>query len=269
MGWAKETGYIPLSVEEILDRIRVNINATFLTSYTTENFPGSNHYKFSYALAQEIARGETLTSEIFFKVQNYFVSTNSRISRPLVTDPGTIEELEKMGYVSSVKPMILGDAGKRSICVLVDPDGPDFAAKKLEIATKILECTSGGVVLQGDQVETIVISNGQAMDSKFWLPVIQEPLLKLTITISENNQEYIQGPEWVRERLLRNITARYRLGLNFEPEKYFTVEDAPWAAAILLEYSLDDGATWSSDVFLAEFDDLFKIKIENITVDEG
>lgn len=269
MGWAKDTGYVPMTVDEILSSIRVNINGTFLTSYTVENFPGSNHYKFAYALAQEIAKGEVLTSEIFFKVQNYFVSMNSRIARPVVTDPGTLEALLALGYMASIKKMVLLDAGKRSVCVLLDPDDPDFAAKKLAIATKIFECTAGGVILQGDQVETIVISNGQSMDSRFVLPDIQEPLLRLTITISENNQQFIQSPEWVRARLMANIAARYRLGLNFEPEKYFTFEDAPWASEILLEYSLDGGSTWLSAVFDAAYDDLFEIDLANITIIEA
>jgi hypothetical protein len=90
----------------------------------------------------------------------------------------------------------------------------------------------------------------------------------LTITLSENNQAVIKSPEEIKAALLVNIAAKYRLGRNFEPQRYFSVVDAPWASDVLLEWS-DDNATWHDEVFDAAFDDLFECDLADITLIEA
>ena len=268
MPFAQENGYIPLDVASILEEIRPLVNTQFGTSYTAEQFVGTNLYKFFYALAQRMVENETKTSEIFLKLQEYIALTNERISRPAVTNPGVIEQLAAADYLASVKPIVDADAGKINICVDVDDGADDYADMKLEICTIISNSTVAGCPTYGSESETIVLSNGQAFDFKFHLPDRHATLLRLTTTLSENNQVVIGSPDDVKQLLLDNINARYRLGLNFEPQKYFGIVDAPWAAEVLLEYSLNAGADWETEVYDANFDDILDINLEDIELVE-
>lgn len=388
MSFTQDNGYIPATIEAIMLDLMNNINTQFNTSYTFETFVGSNFYKFYYAMAQKLQENEVKTSEIFLKLTQYFAITNEQISRPVGTNPGIISAMSLDGYVASVKPMILADAGKMSICVNAN-DGthatgnititnyanlltttPDtvtigatvftaqagaatlgtatfraatsnaataislaaqinahatagalvaaravgaivrltavdggtagnsialnytdngggnigatksgtvlsggvasgtYAADKLEIATIIKDSVSAGIVTQGTQSQAIVLSNGQSFDWKFFLPNKYDVLLKLTLTTSENNMNLILSPEDVKAILIANIAARYSLGKNFEPQRYFNQTDAPWTSQVLLEYSIDEGATYISTIYDSNFDDLFVVNLANITVVE-
>lgn len=387
MGFASESGYTPATIEAIMDAIMEGVNDQFGTSYTTETFIGTNHYKFFYALAQRLQENEVKTSEIFTLVQQYFAITNERIQRPVATNPGLIEAFEDEDFVASVKAMIEVDAGKVNICVDVLDDHArgivtitsyanlvsgtddavtvgatvftaqagaatpgtstfqaatsniataaslcaqinahatagalveatvedaivtirhktqgtaantfvltytdndtnvgatvsgsgtllggtgatgDYDDTRLEVATIIKNSVVAGALTRGSEVETIVLSNGQAFDFRFHLPARVEPDLRLTITLSDNNQVVIDSPEVIKQRLLDNIEAKYRLGRDFEPQKYFTTVDAPWASEVLLEYDIGSGFT--DAIFEADFDDLFEVLLENITLVEA
>jgi hypothetical protein len=144
----------------------------------------------------------------------------------------------------------------------------DYGDIKDAICEIIKDSTVAGCVTQGLESEAIVLSNGQSFDFKFNLPNKIDTLLKLTLTLSENNQVVVDSPEDVKTALIANIDERYSLGKNFEPQKYFSIIDAPWCSQVLLEYSFDDGDTWSSEVYDANYDDLFEYPLENITVVE-
>lgn len=275
MGYAQESGYTPSTIETILEQFRANINTQFGTSYTTESFVGTNHYKYFYAAAQMYQENEIKTSEIFAKLQQYFAIINALISRPVNTPPGIIEKFAVEGYVASVKKMIDADAGKINICVDTDEDADDYAATKLAINTLISQITVLGCVTQGTEVSAIVLTNGQSFDFKFHLPNRIPVGLRLTITTSENNQNVISAPDDIKTKLVSNIVARYSLGKNFEPQKYFNLIDAPWAQTVLLEWTddvtggdIDVGAVWHSTVYDAAFDDLFKIDLARIVLVE-
>lgn len=389
MSFSEENGYIPGSIESIMQDVMTNINAQFGTSYTYGTFVGSNFYKYFYALVQKLQENEVKTSEIFLYLRQYFDITNESIQRPVATNPGIIEAFERAGYIASVKAMVLADAGKMSICVDVDDgdhaygnititnytnlltgtpdtvtigatvftaqagvatlgtgtfqaatsniitaaslatqinahattslsvrataigamvkiravnggtagnsyainytdngggnigatksgtvlsggtDSATYSADKLEIATIIMNSISGGIVTQGTESTAIVLSNGQSFDWKFYLPNRIDNLLKLTVTTSENNQLAISNPEDIKQLLLTNILSRYKLGKNFEPQRYFSQLDAPWSSQVLLEWSIDGGSSYSSSVYDAAFDDLFDIQLANITLIEN
>ncbi len=269
MGYSNENGYTPVTIEDILTSIMGGINTQFGTSYTIETFEGTGFYKYFYALAQRIQTNEVKTSEIFLKVQDYFDFTNETILEPKVTPNGIIGALLLEGYRASVKPPLDADAGKAYICVDVDDADDDYADIKLEICTLLSQYVVAGVITQGTETESIVLSNGQSFDFKFHLPDRIEAWLRLTLTVSRNNQSVILTPEQTKLLLLANINAEYRLGRDFEPERYFTIADAPWAGDILLEYSIDEGANWETEVYEAEFDELFEILLENITLIEA
>jgi hypothetical protein len=268
MSFSEENGYTPNSIETLMDLIRVEINSTFQTSYTSETFTGTGWYKYFYILIQKLQENEIKTSEIFLKLQEYFRITNESIARPVVTNPGLIEIFQRNGFIASVKKMIEADAGKIHICVDVDDEDPEYPATKLQICNLIKDSTVAGAVSQGTEVEALTLSNGQSFDFKFNLPNRIEVLLRLTVTLSENNQVVVGEPDEVKLKLLANIFSRYRLGKNFEPQKYFSVIDAPWASQVLLEWSINDGANWYNTIYNSEYDDLFDVKLENIVLIE-
>lgn len=143
----------------------------------------------------------------------------------------------------------------------------DYDDVRLEIATIIKNSVAAGIISQGPEVENIVLSNGQDFDFRFNLPDRTRTYLRLTLTLSDNNQVVIDSPEDVKQRLIDNIEAKYRLGRDFEPQRYFTTADAPWTSQVLLEWS-DDNSTWSNDIFEADYDDLFTIDLADITLVE-
>lgn len=266
MSFAQDNGYTPRTISEIMEQLRLNLNATFNLNYDSITFLGTNWYKFLFAAAQEMEQNEVVTSEIFAKLSDYIRFTNERIQRPSVSFPGLIDSFESRGYVASVKPPLEIDAGKISIAVDLDEDDPDFATKKIEIANLIKEFVAAGMVSQGDQVENITLPNGQNFDFKFFLVEKTPILLRLTLEISDNNLMQVPDDETIRIQLFEQINARYRMGWDFEPERYYNTTDAPWAAEVELEYSIDGGSNWLSEVYQADFRDLFTFGLEDIAV---
>lgn len=269
MSFASETGYVPSTIEALTDAVMNNINAVFGTDYTAETFEGTNWHKFIYALLQKVQENEIKTAEIMVKVQDYFAVTNEMISRPVTTNPGLIAAFADAGWIASVKAPVLADAGKLYVAVDVDNAAADYAAKKLAIATILKNSTVAGVVTQGTQSTAIVLSNGQSFDFKFELPNRITTRLRLTITLSSNNQQVIKSPEEVKAMLLANIAARYRMGLNFEPQKYFSTTDAPWASVVKLEWSTDGGTTWNTTVRTSAYNDLLMVSLANVELIEA
>jgi hypothetical protein len=145
-------------------------------------------------------------------------------------------------------------------------DNEDYDADKLEACTILKDSVVAGVVTMGTETETIALSNDQSFDWKFYLPDRIPVKLRLTIDVSDNNQFSILTDAEVAALLLENLTARYRLGLNFEPQRYFSILDAPWAASVLLEYSEDGGGTYASTVSALEFDELYDFALEDISI---
>jgi len=152
---------------------------------------------------------------------------------------------------------------------------PDYADLKEELCTLISQITVAGAVTQGTESESIVLSNGQSFDFKYNLPNLLTVHLRLTITLSENNQVVVGNPDDIKSRLMDNINARYSLGRNFEPQRYYSIVDAPWAASVLLEYSFNydpdapGGETWSNAIYDSDYRDLFDVKLENIILVEA
>jgi len=271
MGFAQDSGYTPDTFETIMSFVREGVNTQFGTSYTEETFVGTNWYKYAYQIVQRIQQGEVKTSEIFQKLQQYIALTNERIQRPSVSFPGLIESFDSQDFIASVKPPAEADAGKIFICVLLDDADPDYGTgnandEKLKVATLISEYVAAGMVTMGSEVTAITLSNGQEFDFKFDLPDKTPILLRLTATKSRNQVLTVPSDEEIRQKIFENVNARYRLGWDFEPERYYGVSDALWANDVTLEWSDDAGGTWHPEVFVAAYTDLFTFELGDISV---
>lgn len=144
----------------------------------------------------------------------------------------------------------------------------DYDVIRPEITEAIKDSIAAGIVTQGDEFETITLTNGQAFDFRYALPNRIPVLLRLTLALSENNEVEVGNPDDVKLALIQNVAARYQLGKNFEPQRYFGVVDAPWAGSVLLEWSDDNGVTWHPEIYEAEFDELFDFGLDDISVVE-
>ena len=264
MSFAQDTGYLPNTVQQLMGFVREGVNEQFGTTYDEDTFLGTNFYKYFYALIQQLQLNEVKTSEIFARMQQYFNVTNEKITRPNTTHPGLVDYLAAAGYQASTKKPIDADAGKLYVCVNVDTGAAGYAAKKLAINTLIKDCAVAGVITQGTEVSTITLPNSQSFDFKFNPPTKIPITLELTITLSANNQYTILSDVEVAAILFANINARYTLGLNFEPQRYFSIIDAPWAANVLLKYNKGSGLV--STVYSAAYNELFTFAISDITV---
>lgn len=391
MGFASESGYTPLPIDQMMDLVMANVNTQFGTTYTTETFLGTNFYKYFYALMQRLQINEVKTSEIFLKLQEYFDISNEMLQRPNTTHPGIFDFMQEQGFFVSTKPPEDADAGKAFVCVnltdnhargtveitnyanlvsgtddeveigattftaqstTVTPGDATFQAsisneataqslasqinthavagavveawnvgaivymraiapgtggnsialsytdndsnvgavvsdatflggRALEegeqdyddikpiLAEHIKNCIVAGVVSQGTEITAITLTNGQSMDFKYFLPDRIPVLIRVTTVLSENNEFTILSPDDQKQIVFDNINARYKLGKNFEPQRYVSVVDFPWAATVLLEWSDDDGSNWYDDVFETEFDEVFIFELTDISIVEG
>lgn len=269
MSFSQEQGYVPSTIAALMELVRQGVNDTFSTAYDSETFQGTNFYKYFYALVQRLQENEIKTSEIVLKLQQYFAVTNEKITRPNTTHPGILDYFKARGYTVATKAPIDADAGKLYVAVDVDETADDYAEKKLAICNILKDCVVAGVVTQGTEVETITLSNDQSFDFKFNLPTRTPIKLKLTLVTSANNQYQIPTAQETAEKLFANISARYRLGLAFEPQRYFSILDAPWAASILLEYSTNGGSSWSSSVAALAYNQLYTFELSDIEVIES
>lgn len=266
MSFSADNGYVPVTFSEMMAAIREAINAEFGTSYTEGTFVGTNWYKYFYVLVQKVLENETKTAEIFTKLQEYIATTNEKIQRPSTSLPGIIDSFAANGYVASVKKNAVEDAGTVSVCVDVDDGAEDYAETKIEICEFLRDFVAAGMVFTGTEEESLTLSNGQEFDFAYHLPDKTPILLRATITSSDNQDMVIPNDEEIRQAIFDNIGERYRLGWDFEPQRYYTAADAPWSATILLEYSVDDGENWLSAVNEADFDELYTFGLEDITV---
>jgi hypothetical protein len=267
MSYAQENGYTPTDFATLMGLMREAVNTQFGTSFDEGTFVGTNWYKFLYVPVQEILKNETKTAEIFLKLQEYIATTNARIQRPSISLPGIVDSFEANGYVASVRKNAASDAGKVAVCVDTDDAADDYAEKRLEICNFLKDFIAAGMVFEGTEEESITLTNGQEFDFKFYLPDPTPIVLKLTLTSSDNQELVVPDDEEIRQTVFDNINERYRLGWDFEPQRYYTQVDAPWAATILLQYSTNIATpSWASAVFEADFRDLFTFELDDITV---
>ncbi len=269
MPFSSENGYVPISIETMIDSVRQNVNTQFGTTYTTDTFIGTNFYKYFYALIQRLQENEVKTSEIFLSLQQYFDVTNETILRPAVTPEGMLEAFAESDYTVSIKAPIVGDAGKLYLCALLDDGDDNYPTDKLAVCTLLKQYCVAGVVTQGTETETLVLTNGQAFDFKFTLPDTIVTKLRLTNTTSDNNQTIIKSTADIKADLLANIAARYNLGKDFEPQKYYSLTDAPWCSQVVLEWSTDGGSTYHTTVRASDFDELLTFALSDITLVEA
>jgi hypothetical protein len=248
MSFDLENGYQPRTFEEILQAFTDEVNAQFGTDYDTTTIVGTEFYKFFYAGAQLVMQAEAQTAEITARMTDYIRTANENINLPKSTIDGFIQGLQRELYLNSTIKNITdpAEAGYLFLVVDVDNEAENYEEIKQEIIDRMHNWLTAGLFYTGSEEGEKVAINGQAFTYKFALPTLVDILVRITVTTSANATTPILNENQIRNIFDANFAALYRLGLDFEPEKYLEIaRDLPFASDILLEYN--DGAGWDNE----------------------
>lgn len=252
MAWTLVNGYSPRSFNEILQEYVDEINSQFSTNYDITTIVGTDFYKFAYSAIQLVMQAETKTAEITANLTDYVRTANEKINLPKSTISGFVAGLKApianggLALDSTIKDITDPvEAGYMFLVVDVDSSAVDYATTKQKIIDKMALWLTVGLYYNGTETGTKMAINGQTFTYKYALPTPVNTLIKITITASKNSTTPILNENQIRNIFNANFANLYKLGLDFEPEKYLEIaRDCPFASNIALEYSLNSGSTW-------------------------
>lgn len=254
MAFDLENGYQPRTFEQISQSMLDELNIQFSTSYDSTTIIGTEFYRFYYAGIQEVMKSEAFTAQITAKMTDYIRNANQNINLPKSAIDGFVggllapENEGGLGLVSTIKNITnSAEAGFMFLVVDVDSGASNYATTKQEIIDRMHNWLTAALFYNGTQTGSKTALNGQVFNYKFELPTDVDVLVRATVTASANSSSPVLNENQIREILDDNLLALYRLGLDFEPEKYLEISrDLPFASNILLEYSENSGGTWLS-----------------------
>jgi len=255
-------GYQPRTFDEIKAEMLAEINDQFGTTYDEETIIGTDHYKFFYGGIQLVMQAEAYTAEITAKMTDYIRTANENINLPKSTIDGFTQGiLRDLQLNSTIKEITdPAEAGYMFLVVDVDDEAEDYEDTKQEIINRMHNWLTTGLYYNGTEEGTKTAINGQVFTYKYALPTLVDVLVRITVTISPNANTPILNENQIREKFNTNFAALYRLGLDFEPEKYLEISrDLPFASNILLEYSEDAGSTWDDEPRAMPYDEKINI----------
>lgn len=267
MKWDDEFGVIPENFDTHMGRYY----SAFINSRTEYNavaynqFVASDEYKIFYPSAQIDMYIDNLLAETFLKMSDFISAANLRISNPTTTPNALMAGLlERFGFRSSVKQMTEENAGKMHVAIDYTPD----ADLNYQIAS-YFEKTAvvGSTYMVGDVEQDIVLEKG-GIETYRWVAATEQAMhFRIRITRSRNSTAVEDTPESIVSLFLANFELFYWVGMDVEPERYFEINrDAPYAAEIITEYSLDDGDSWQSDPYISPYNMKFvpELDVSNV-----
>lgn len=270
-------GFEKQSFDDILAIMTDAINQQFNTDYTTDTIVGSNHFKFFYGGLQLRMECDNKIAELGNKIVDYIRTINESIAQPVSSPDGTIRYFrENLGLTVSLKPITqASDAGKPAVCVDIDPTSTTFDSMKQQIfdALRLTQTeglywfnpsTSAGAREYRGESSAL---NGQALPYCFFVPETSTMDVRITVTRSRESLAFQLNTAQIEALFIQNFNERYSLGKDFEGSVYLNVNDIAGASEVLVEWSIDNGANWSSSIRDMDFDQ--KIVLDEITIVEG
>ena len=266
MSFNLQNGYTPRDIDSIISEFREAINSEYNQKMTAEQFKGSNWYKLIYSASQLVATAEGHTAELSNKLIDYIRKVDQEIQLVKSSVDGIMGHLKsELDLNSSVKPSTVDDAGYLYIAVDVDNTASDYAEKKQRILEKLKEYCTAGLYFTGSERGEIVASNGQPFTFGYDLPSIVNMQVRIKVTISDNTTAYIMNNQAIEEKFLQNFNSMYKLGLDFEGDRYLCArDDLPFASKIVVEWSVDNGKTWSAEVWQSAYNQ--KLNLSNVEI---
>ncbi len=268
MRWDSEQGILPENFETHMGRY----NSAFINSRVEYNaiaynqFVASDEYKVFYPCVQIDMYIDNVMAETFLKLAEFISTTNLHILNPTTTPNALIGGLlDKFGLRASVKQMTEENAGKMHVAIDYTPE----AELNYQIAS-YFEKTAvvASTYMVGDIEQDIVLDKG-GIETYRWVAATDKVMrFRLRIKESRNSTAVVDTPETIVSLFLKNFTEFYWVGMDVEPERYFEINrDAPYAAEIITEYSLDSGETWESDPYISPYNIKFvpELDVSNVT----
>lgn len=270
-------GYTKQTWDDILAVMTDAINAQFNTDYTVDTIVGSNHFKFFYGGLQLVMETENKVAELGNKIADYIRTVNDSIAQPISSVDGTIRYFrDALGFNVALRAIDdVDDRGQPAICVDVDTARPDFESVKQQIFDAIHHSQTEGLYWFNSSTtpasneyrgESSAL-NGQAFPYCFFVPENSIFKIRITVTRSRGSLDYQINAQQIADLFTQNFNSIYSLGKDFEGEKYLSTADISSASNVRVEWSTDDGASWSDSVKQMEFDE--KITLGTIEVLEG
>lgn len=269
-------GYSKQSFNELLAVLTSAINDQFGTNYTVESIIGSNHFKSFYGGLQLVMETENKINDLQVKIVDYIRTVNDSISAPISSADGTIRYFkDNLGLDVALRPITdVSLAGKPAIAVDIDPTTADFNSRKQQIFDALRISQTEGLYWYNPSTEPAnneyrgesSALNGQAFPFAFFTPVATPLYVRITITRSRDNLAYQLNTAQIEQIFRDNFAKQYKIGRDFEGERYLSICDVESAADVKVEWSTDN-STWTEGVREMSFDS--KITIAGITVVEG
>ena len=277
MSYDVVNGFTKQSFEDLLQVLTTAINEQFNTDYTTDTIVGSNHFKFFYGGLQLVMESQNKINDLMVKVADYIRTINESISEPVSTPDGAIRYFkDNLNLDISLRPITdVSLAGQPAICVDIDPNSADFDSRKQQIFDALRLTQTEGLYWFNPSTDPeeneyrgeSSALNGQAFPYAFKTPTASPMKIRITVTRSRDNLSYQLNSTQIADLFRANFEKLYSLGRDFEGSRYLSVVDVESASAVKVEWSINDGSSWSADVREMEYDT--KITITDIEVVEG
>lgn len=142
-----------------------------------------------------------------------------------------------------------------------------YPAVKNAVNEAIKENTVAGMVFNGPELSQLALSNGQQFNFSYYLPNRIPVLLKIVLDRSPSVNEANPSDGDIRINLFQRISMMYRLGRDFEPQRYVNGAWYSWAKTITLFWSDDNGVTWYPSVYASAFNEVFSFNLNEIQVE--
>lgn len=270
MSFTVANGYSPRSYETILTEAVQVVNQEFNTNYTNQSFVGTDLWKFLYATIQGLMTVENNIAELGVKLQDYIRTQNEQLIIPRSSVDGIMQAIkDELGLVSSIKPVESeNDAGYIDIAVDVDNTASDYAEKKQQILEILHKYMTAGLFYNGNESGTVTASNGQEFTYNYSLPNAIALKVKVQVKVSENNNLFVETPNVIKDKFLKNFKELYRFGFDFEPQQFLNISrDLPFASEITTQYSTNGGSSWSTAIYQSAYNTKLTLNVADIEVE--
>ena len=211
----------------------------------------SFEYQCLYPAMQMSVETGSITREALSLAMKAPEFTNAIIHRPAIVYSRVPERFNELGFDATIKKATASSSGVIEIAVDYIPTPEDNEKIKNIIAKEMLVV---GSYMAGDITEVFTLSNGQLIDVQ-WTASIKTPIkFKVAFVIDKSSKHPTQTVDEITESFIANFHGDSLMGNPIRPQSYYQITtDAPWASSIITSYSLDDGATWLTDVMNTDF----------------
>ena len=264
--FSTENGFTPRTFDDVMETLRLSFSQQFGVDYSAEVFKGTNFYKFCYRVAQSILEQDILAQNIYEYYLNYVQDKNFKINTPIGSYDFLIDKFNLITIEVGFASVTQDNAGTIQMAVNLTGTEDNYVDLKDSIGNIFRDFTVAGTNFVGDETIDRNLSNGQVVTYRYELAERIPAILRCTFTISENNQAYVMTEDEVKQTILDNLTQKYRIGMDFEPQRYANATLFPFAATVLLEWSTNNGVNWSSDVNPLNYNQRFIITVDDITI---